>query len=162
MKAPADQKPRDSVRRVATNRKAFRDYQVLDKIEAGIELRGAEVKSIRAGRFSIAEGYASIDGGDAILHGFHILPYECSRVAEQDPDRPKRLLLHKREIDRLVGQTAIKGHTIVPLQVYFKKGYVKVELGLCKGKHSGDKRETLRRRTAEREAERAMAARTRH
>lgn len=150
-----------AVKTLATNRRAFRDYHVLERFEAGIELRGGEVKSVRAGRFSLTESYASVHDGEALLHGLHILPYEFARVGEQNPKRAKRLLLHRREIDRLLGQTQIKGHTMVPLSLYLKHGLVKVELGLCKGKHTGDKRETLRRRTAEREAERAIAERVR-
>jgi len=146
---------------LATNRKALRDYHVLDRFEAGLELRGAEVKSVRDGRFSIDEAYAKLEDGDALLLGFHIQPYEHARADEQNALRPKRLLLHRKEIDRLFGQATIKGRALVPLRLYLKHGLVKVELGLCKGKHSHDKRETIKRKTAEREAERAIAARVR-
>lgn len=156
-----EQKAGAAVKPLATNRRAFRDYHVLERIEAGLELRGAEVKSIRAGRFSLAEAHARVKDGQAFLLGLHILPYEFARAGEQDPARPKKLLLHRKEIDRLLGQTAIKGHTIVPLGLYLKHGLVKVELGLCRGKQAEDKREILKRKTAEREAERAMASRTR-
>lgn len=166
MTAPAESTPRRgdrdaAVKTLATHRRAFRDYHVLERFEAGIELRGAEVKSVRAGRFSLNESYAQVDDGEVLLRNLHILPYECARADEQHPARPKRLLLHRKEIDRLLGQTAQKGHTLVPLKVYLKRGLVKVELGLCRGKQAEDKRETLKRRTAEREAERAIAARTR-
>jgi SsrA-binding protein len=153
---------KDSRPPVATNRKALRDYFVVQRIEAGIVLRGAEVKSIREGRFSLNEAFSRIDKGQAVLCGFHIQPYEHARADGYDPVRPKRLLLHRREIDKLVGETATKGMALVPLKLYFHRGHVKVELGLCRGKHAGDKRETIRRRTAEREAERAIASRTRH
>jgi len=159
--APAPSPARPAVKTVATHRKAFRDYHVLERFEAGIELRGAEVKSIREGRFSLTESHAMVDGGQVMLLGLHVQPYGCSRVEEHDPLRPKRLLLHRREIDRLAGQIAVKGHALIPLRVYFKQGRVKIELALGKGKQSEDKRETLKRRTAEREAERAIAARTR-
>ncbi len=150
-----------AIKIAATNRKALRDYLVLETLEAGLELRGPEVKSIRNGRFSLTESYAVVHNGEAMLHGLHVLPYEHARADEQEAARPKRLLLHRREIDRLVGQTAQKGLTLIPLKIYFKRGLVKVELALCKGKRAGDKREAMRRKTAEREAERAIASRTR-
>ncbi len=145
---------------IATNRKAHRDYHVLDKLEAGIELRGTEVKSIRQGNMNLAEGYARLEkSGDVVLYGVHINPYDHGNVHNHDPVRPRRLLLHRREIKRLFGQTAIKGHALVPLRAYFKRGRVKVELGLCKGKQTIDKREDIKRKTADREAQRAMRAR---
>lgn len=152
---------KDSRPPVATNRKALRDYFVLERIEVGVVLRGAEVKSIREGRFSLNEAFSRIDDGEAVLCDFHIQPYEHARADGYDPVRPKKLLLHRREIDRLIGETSVKGMALIPLKLYFHRGRVKVELGLCRGKHVGDKRETIRRRTAEREAERAIAARTR-
>ncbi len=145
---------------IATNRKAHRDYHVLDKLEAGIELRGTEVKSIRQGNMNLAEGYARLEkSGDVVLYGVHINPYDHGNVHNHDPVRPRRLLLHRREIKRLFGQTAIKGNALVPLRAYFKRGRVKVELGLCKGKQTIDKREDIKRKTADREAQRAMRAR---
>jgi SsrA-binding protein len=159
--ASPDKKPGAPVKVIATHRKAFHEYHVLERFEAGIELRGAEVKSIRAGHVSLNEGYARVDNGQVFLQGLHILPYEHARATECDPARPKRLLLHRREIDRLFGQSAVKGQTLIPLKVYFKSGLVKVEMALCKGKQTHDKRETLRRKTADREAERAIASRTR-
>jgi len=159
--ATPEKKPGGPVKVIATHRKAFHEYHVLERFEAGIELRGAEVKSIRAGRFSLNEGHARIENGDVLLLGLHILPYEHARASECDPARPKRLLLHRREIDRMFGQASVKGQTLVPLKVYFKGPFVKVEMALCKGKQAADKRESLRRKTAEREAERAIAARTR-
>ena len=156
--APAEKST--AVKTIATHRKALRDYFVLERFEAGIELRGPEVKSIREGRCSIGESYALVDGGEVRLLNFHIQPYEHSRADSYNPIRPKRLLLHRKEIDKVFGQASVKGQTLVPLRVYLKKGLVKVELALCKGKQSADKRETLRRKTADREAERAVAART--
>ena len=155
--APAEKSA--AVRTIATNRKALRDYFVLEHFEAGIELRGPEVKSVRDGRCSIGESYALVEGGEVLLLDFHIQPYEYSRAEGYNPVRPKRLLLHRKEIDKVFGQASVKGQTLVPLRVYLKKGLVKVELALCKGKQSEDKRESLRRKTADREAERAIAAR---
>ena len=156
--APAEKTT--AVKTIATHRKALRDYFVLERFEAGIELRGPEVKSIREGRCSIGESYALVDGGDVLLLNFHVQPYEHSRADSYNPIRPKRLLLHRKEIDKVFGQASVQGQTLVPLRVYLKKGLVKIELALCKGKQSADKRETLRRKTADREAERAVAART--
>jgi SsrA-binding protein len=159
--ASAEKAPGAPVKILATHRKAFREYIILDRFEAGIELRGSEVKSIRAGRFSLNDGFAKIENGEVFLRGLHILPYQFSRADACDPARPKRLLMHRREIDRAFGQAAVKGQTLVPLKVYFKGPLVKVEMALCKGKQSQDKRESLRRKTADREAERAIASRTR-
>lgn len=146
-------------KQLATNRKALRDYIILDKIEAGIELLGAEVKSIREGRVSLNEAFADIEKGQVYLRDLNVLAYAHSRVDDHDPVRPKRLLLHKAEIHRLVGQVAIKGHTIIPLRLYLKHGRVKVELALAKGKHFEDKRETIKRKTADRETAREIAHR---
>jgi SsrA-binding protein len=143
---------------VATNRKARRDYQVLEKYEAGIELRGTEVKSLRDGKVSIAESYARIEDGEVFLHQLHIMPYEYGNVHNHDPVRVRRLLLHKHEIKTLFGKTAVKGNALIPLRIYFKRGKAKVELALCRGKQQQDKRETIKRKTAQREAERTMAA----
>ncbi len=152
----------DAHKAIATNRKVRRDYQVLDKLEAGIELRGTEVKSVRQGNINLAEGYALIEkGGAIVLHGVHVNPYDHGNVHNHDPARPRRLLLHRREIKRLFGQTAIKGHALIPLRAYFKRGKLKIELGLCKGKQTMDKREDIKRKTADLEARRAMSARGR-
>jgi len=144
---------------LATNRKAQRDYHILAKLEAGIELRGGEVKSIRAGDVSLNESFAAIEGGQVFLNDLHINPYACSRSESYDPVRPNRLLLHRREIQRLIGQVSIQGNTLVPLRLYLKKGRIKVELALCRGKLMGDKREALKRRTADRETAREIASR---
>ena len=118
--ATPEKKSGAPVKILATHRKAFHEYIILDRFEAGIELRGAEVKSIRAGKFSLNEGYARVENGEVFLQGFHVLPYEHARASECDPARPKRLLLHRREIDRLFGQAAVKGQTLIPLRVYFR------------------------------------------
>jgi SsrA-binding protein len=144
---------------LATNRKARRDYHVLEKWEAGIALRGGEVKSLRAHDASLNESFARMENGQIFLYGFHINPYPCAQHVAHDPVRPKRLLLHRREIDKLAGQLALKGLTLVPLRVYLNRGLIKVELALCKGKLDEDKRETLKRKTAEREAARDISAR---
>lgn len=143
---------------ITTNRKALRDYHVIERIEAGIELRGTEVKSIRQGSLTLNEGYARLEkNGNVVLHGVHINPYDHGNIHNHDPVRPRRLLLHRQEIKKLFGLTTIKGHALVPLKAYFKRGHVKIELGLCKGKQTADKREDLKRKTADREARRAMA-----
>ncbi|HEX6946787.1 MAG TPA: SsrA-binding protein SmpB [Acidimicrobiia bacterium] len=143
-----------SVKVVATNRRARHDYQILDTYEAGLVLLGSEVKSLRAGRMELKDSYAVIDGGEAYLVGAHIAPYDFAREGGHDPERRRKLLMHKSEIGRLAGTLAEKGLTLVPLQVYFKDGKAKVELGLAKGKRTYDKRETLKRREADREMDR--------
>ena len=140
---------------VATNRKARRDYHVLEEFEAGIELTGTEVKSVRQGNLSLDEGYAKIAKGQVWLHGVHIQPYDHGNVHNHEPRRPRRLLLHRREINRLIGQLAEKGLTLVPLSIYFKNGKVKILLALGRGKHSYDKRETIRQRDQKRDLDRS-------
>jgi SsrA-binding protein len=157
----ASDKPSSGVKLIASNRRAHHEYHILEKLEAGIELRGAEVKSIRAGHASLGEAFAKVESGEVYLHSLHVLPYEHSRADQHDPVRPKRLLLHRAQIERLVGQLVSGGRTLVPLRLYIRRGFVRVELALAEGKHLGDKRETLRRRTAEREAAREIAARRR-
>jgi SsrA-binding protein len=142
---------------LATNRKARRDYQVLEKIEAGIELQGTEVKSLRDSKCSLEQSHGRIENGELWLYDFNILAYEYGNIHNHNPSRPKRLLLHKREIVKLDAKLKTRGLTIVPLRVYLKHRRVKVEIGLCKGKNLHDKRETLKRKTADMEAKRAMA-----
>lgn len=146
---------------VATNRRARRNYTIVDTFEAGLVLVGSEVKSLRAGKMELKDSYAQVDRGEAFLVGAHISPYDFSREGGHDPERPRKLLLHRKEIDRIGGALAEKGLTLVPLQVYFKDGRAKVELGLAKGKTTYDKRETLKRRDSEREMERARSHRRR-
>jgi SsrA-binding protein len=159
MTAAAEKRASATVEILATNRKARHAYHVLERVEAGIALRGAEVKSIRQREVSVAESFARIEGGEVVLHNLHVQPYRHSTAFLEDPRRPRRLLLHRREIARLAGQVTARGRALVPLSMYLKRGRVKVELGLCEGKLVRDKRETLRRRTAELEARRAIAAR---
>jgi SsrA-binding protein len=152
MKALADK----SRKSFASNRRALKDYLVLDRYEAGIALRGTEVKSIRDSLVNLTGSYARVDNGQVILH-INIPPYEFGNRFNHDAMRPRRLLLHRKEINKLQSHVEQKGCTLIPLSLYPKKGLVKVELGLCRGKTRGDKRETLRRKTADREAERAIA-----
>ena len=140
---------------VITNRKARHDYFVPDTYECGIVLRGAEVKSIRNGRANLQDGYARISDGEVWLHGMHVSPYEFSR-GELDPVRPRKLLLHHRQIDELARALENKGTTLVPLRVYFKDGRAKVELATARGKARYDKRQAIAERDAKREAERAL------
>ncbi|HLS52583.1 MAG TPA: SsrA-binding protein SmpB [Tissierellaceae bacterium] len=138
------------VKVVASNRRARHEFFIEDTIEAGIVLKGTEVKSIRQGRINIRESYASIENGEAFIHGMHISPYEQGNIHNVDPVRVRKLLLHKREIRRLAQATSLKGYTLVPLSVYFKDGRVKIQLATAKGKKLYDKREDIARRDAER------------
>lgn len=142
---------------IASNRKASHDYHVLERIEAGVCLVGTEVKSVRAGGVSLAGSYARVDGTRVTLQHVTIQPYEFGNRNNHEPDRPRQLLLNKREIDKLRAATEQKGATLVPLRLYMRNGRVKVELGLCRGKNQGDKRETLRRKTVQRETDREIA-----
>ena len=145
---------------VATNRKAYRDYTVLETMECGIELRGSEVKSIRQGRVNLDDSFARPENNEIILYNTHISPYEQASYLNVEPARPRRLLLHKNQIRKLIGQVAQRGFTLVPLKVYFSgQGFVKLELALCKGKKLYDQRETLRRREADLEMRRAIKSR---
>jgi SsrA-binding protein len=143
---------------VASNRKALRDYHVIEEFEAGLALKGTEVKALRQGRVSLDEGYAQVEDGQVILLGVHIMPYEHGNVHNHDPRRPRQLLLHRREINRLIGQVAQKGLTLIPIKLYFKGSRAKVRIGLCRGKHARDRRDDLRKKTADRETARAIAA----
>ena len=144
---------------MANNRKAFHDYFVEEKIEAGIELKGTEVKSVRAGTLNLKDSYVIAKNGEAYVHSMHISPYDKGNIFNHDPDRPKRLLLHKREINKLYALVKQDGYALVPLSVYFKDARVKVELGICRGKKNYDKREASAQRDAKREMDRAMKAR---
>jgi len=136
-----------------TNRAARRDYFILESFEAGLGLKGSEVKSLRAGKASLAESFAKVEGKEIFLYHMYISPYKYTAEKDQDSLRPKKLLLHRREIDYLIAQISQKRLALIPLNVYFKKGLAKVELGLAKGKRQYDKREAIKRK----EAERAMA-----
>jgi SsrA-binding protein len=151
-------KTKDSNPRIATNRRARHDYLVLERFEAGVELRGTEVKSLREGHVALTGSYIRVEKNEAILHGVDIPPYEYGGQAfNHVADRPRRLLLHRVEIRKLQVHTEQKGQSLIPLSLYFKRGKVKVEIGLCKGKQLQDKRETLKRKTADRDAARAIA-----
>ncbi len=145
-----------SVKVIANNKKAYHDYFVEEKMEAGISLAGTEVKSVRQGRVNLKDSYCSVKGGELFLLGAHISPYEKGNIFNKDPLRERKLLLHRKEIDRLFGKAKQDGYSIIPLQVYLKGPYVKVELGLCKGKKLYDKRESAAKQSAKREMERSM------
>ena len=144
------------VKQLASNRKAFHDYFILEKLEAGIELLGTEVKSIRQGTLNLKDSFCTVKDGELILIGMHISPYEKGNIFNRDPVRPRRLLMHKREIMKLHQRTRLEGLTLVPLSVYMKGPLVKVEIGLAKGKKLYDKRETEASRDAGREIDRRM------
>ena len=141
---------------LALNRKARHDYFVEETYEAGIELFGTEVKSIRKGRLNLKDSWCSIDDGEIFVKGMHISPYEQGNIFNRDPMRVRRLLMHKREINRLFGTIKQQGLTLIPLSVYFLKGRAKLEIGLCKGKKLYDKRETAAKKDAQRDMERAV------
>ena len=144
---------KQAVKLIANNKKAYFDYFIEDKYEAGIELFGTEVKSLRMGRCSIKESFIRIEKGEVYVYGMHISPYEKGNIFNKDPLRVRKLLLHKREIYKLSGDIAQKGYTLVPLSVYLKGSLVKVEVGLAKGKKLYDKRETIAKKDQRREAE---------
>lgn len=144
---------------VATNRKASYDYVLFDRFEAGIELKGAEVKSIRERKVNLNDSFARITNGEAFVYGMHISPYKQSGPFAPDPKRIRKLLLHKLQIHKLLGLTSQKGYTIVPTKVYLKKGRVKLEIAVAKGKKFFDKREKIRKRLTEREMRRSLKSR---
>ena len=141
---------------IAENRKAFHDFHLLETFEAGLALLGTEVKAIREGRVNLRDSFARVDGGEVFLYNVHISPYSHRGYADHEPLRKRKLLLHKDEIRKLIGKTVEKGMTLIPVRMYFKNGRVKVELALAKGKQLWDKRETDRRRTADKEAREAI------
>ncbi|OWZ83770.1 SsrA-binding protein SmpB [Natranaerobius trueperi] len=138
------------------NRRAGHDYFIEEKYEAGIELKGTEVKSCKNRSVNLKDGFARIEKGEVFLYNVHISPYDEGNQFNHEPTRTRKLLLHKREIKQLIGKTTQKGYTLVPLSVYVKRGKIKVELGLVKGKQKYDKRESIKRKTMEREMEKAM------
>lgn len=145
---------KESMKLVANNKKAYHDFFIDEKYEAGIELHGTEVKSLRMGKCSIKEAFVRIENGEAFIYGMNIGPYEKGNIFNKDPLRIKKLLLHKVEIRKLGGKMSEKGYTIVPLQVYFKDGKAKVEIGLARGKKLYDKRESIAKKDQRREVER--------
>ena len=144
---------------IATNRKALHNYEILDNLEAGLVLKGNEVKSIREGRVNLGDAYAQIDKDEAFLYNMHISPYEHARLEECDPLRVRKLLLHKKEIKKLMGRVQERGLTLVPLELYFGHGKVKVKLAVARGRNFRDKREELKKRAAQRDVQRAFKER---
>ena len=145
---------KEEMKLVANNKKAYHDYFIEEKYEAGIVLHGTEVKSMRMGKCSIKESFIRIENGEVFVYGMHVSPYEKGNIFNKDPLRVKKLLMHKYEINKLAGKIAEKGYTLVPLQVYFKEGKVKVEVGLARGKKLYDKREDIAKKDVRRETER--------
>ena len=143
---------KDSVKLIANNKKAYHDFFILDTYEAGIALHGTEVKSLRMGKCSIKESFIRIENGEVFVYGMHISPYEMGNIFNKDPLRPKKLLMHKSEINKILGQSKMKGYTVVPLKVYFKGSLVKVEIALARGKKLYDKRESIAKKDQQREA----------
>lgn len=150
---------KDSLRTIAQNRKAFHDYFVLESFEAGIELCGTEVKSIRGGGVNLKDAWCAVQDGEMFVRGMHIAPYEQGNIFNRDPMRVRRLLMHKREIMRLYGLVQQQGLALIPLSLYFKGSRVKVQVGLCKGKKLYDKRDAAAERDAKREIDREMKSR---
>lgn len=148
-----------SIKVVATNRKASHEYFLLERFEAGLVLHGSEIKSIRAGQISLAEAYIHVDGHEAWLEDAHVAPYEQASIYNHEPRRPRKLLLHRKEIQKLWIQVRQKGTTIVPLKVYLKDGRAKVEIAIAKGKKLYDKRQTIAKRDSQRELERQFSRR---
>jgi len=144
------------VKVVCQNRKAFHDYFIEDTLEAGIALSGTEVKSLREGKANLKDSYVLVKGGEVFLLNCHISPYSHGNIMNHDPVRTRKLLLHRKEIDRVSGKAAAKGYTLIPLKIYFKASFAKVEIGLAKGKRLFEKRDTIKEREARREIEKAM------
>lgn len=145
-----------AVKEVTVNRRAFHDYFIDERLEAGLQLVGTEVKSVRGGRINIRDGFVRVDGHEAWLENVHISPYERASLFNHDPDRPRKLLLHRDEIASLVGKVRQKGYTLVPLRIYIVRNHVKVEIGLARGKRQYDKRQALAEMDAKREMARAL------
>lgn len=143
-----------STKLIANNKKAYHDYFILDTYEAGIALHGTEVKSLRMGKCSVKESFIRVENGEGFIYGMHISPYEKGNIFNKDPLRPRKLLLHKAEINKMLGKTKEKGMAIVPLKVYFKGSLVKVEIGLARGKKLYDKRNDIAKKDQQREAQR--------
>ena len=154
-----DTMAKESMKLVANNKKAYHDYFVDEKYEAGLVLHGTEVKSLRMGKCSIKESFIRIEDGEVFVYGMHISPYEMGNIFNKDPLRPKKLLMHKAEIHKLLGKIKEKGFTLVPLQVYFKDGRAKIEIGLCRGKKLYDKRQDIAKKDQRREAEKDFKVR---
>ena len=149
----------EAQRNVAENRKAFHDYHILETYEAGVALLGTEVKSIREGNVNLRDSFARVESGEVWIYNVHINPYSHRGYSDHEPTRKRKLLLHRAEIRKLIGKTVEKGMTLVPTRMYFKDGHIKVAIGLAKGKKEHDKRETVKRREAERETRAAVKER---
>ena len=145
-----------AVKIITTNRKARHDYHIVEVMEAGIVLQGTEVKALRDGRANLKESYAAIKNGELYLHGMHISPYDFGNLNNHEPTRSRKLLMHHREIKRLIGKTEERGMTLVPMKLYFSRGRAKVEIGLAKGKREYDRRQDIAKRDADREIKRAL------
>ena len=150
---------KDSIKLIANNKKAYHDYFIEDTYEGGVALHGTEVKSLRMGKCSIKESFVRIEKGEVIVYGMHISPYEKGNIFNKDPLRPKKLLRHRYEINKITGKIAEKGYTLVPLRVYFKGSLVKVEIGLARGKKLYDKRQDIAKKDMRREAEKEFKVR---
>lgn len=152
---------KEAMKLVANNKKAYHDFFIEEKYEAGLVLHGTEVKSLRMGKCSIKEAFIRIENGEVYIYGMHISPYEKGNIFNKDPLRVRKLLLHRQEIRKLIGNSSEKGYTIVPLQVYFKNGRAKIEIGLAKGKKLYDKRQDIAKKDQKREAEKELKVRLR-
>ncbi|MDE6202641.1 MAG: SsrA-binding protein SmpB [Lachnospiraceae bacterium] len=152
---------KEEMKLVANNKKAYHDYFIEEKYEAGLVLHGTEVKSLRMGKCSVKEAFIRIENGEVFIYGMHISPYEKGNIFNKDPLRVKKLLLHKQQIRKLIGNSSEKGYTIVPLQVYFRDGKAKIEIGLAKGKKLYDKRQDIAKKDQRREAEKELKVRLR-
>lgn len=152
---------KEELKLVANNKKAYHDYFIEEKYEAGLVLHGTEVKSLRMGKCSIKEAFIRIENGEVFIYGMHISPYEKGNIFNKDPLRVRKLLLHKSQIQKLIGNSAEKGYTIVPMQVYFSNGRAKIEIGLAKGKKLYDKRQDIAKKDQKREAEKELKVRLR-
>lgn len=150
---------KEGIKLIANNKKAYHDYFIEDTYEAGISLHGTEVKSLRMGKCSIKESFVRIENGEVFIYGMHISPYEKGNIFNKDPLRIRKLLLHKYEINKIIGKTKEKGYTLVPLKVYFKASLVKIEIGLAKGKKLHDKRQDIAKKDMKREAQRDFKVR---
>jgi SsrA-binding protein len=158
-KGQKNKSPEPSVKTVCRNKRARFDYEIGDRYEAGLVLTGTEVKSLRLGKANLTDGYARIQNGEVWLYKAHISPYPFAYYGNHDPERPRKLLLNSKEIRKLVGRTQERGFALIPLSIYFKKGWAKVDLAVAKGKKTHDKRQAIKERDAEREVERAIRRR---
>ena len=150
---------KDNIRVIARNKKARHDYHIEETFEAGIILKGTEIKSIREGKVNLKDSFAMVEDGEVFLYNLHISPYSHGNRENHDPERKRKLLLHRREIRKLIGRTTMKGYTLVPLSIYIKRNLAKIELALARGKKIWDKREDIAKKTAEREIERVFKER---